>query len=235
MDKLLKLPRGELAALAAHQRKEHLKREFGDEPQPLFGEVRAFILRTCNPARERAVRAIFERDPFGELERLVTKTILDLLKRVAKEQLENEHWLSTVAKLSGRSFQEMRVVTLEFLDTDILQLSPENCVAFLEPLMESWDIDLPNFELQVVLHPKVSQDSVRKFQFSEQPSSVDTQEPGFVEFLRDKSLSGSATHQEIAVLGGLRFSTMRPTSIYYYRELQSLRDPLHFAAAAPRS
>jgi transcriptional regulator with XRE-family HTH domain len=233
MDKLLKLPRGELAALAAHQRKEQLKREFGDEAQPLFAEVRAFILRKCNPARERAVRAIFERDPFGELERLVTKTILDLVKRVAKEQLENEHWLSSVAKLSGRSFQEMRVVTLEFLDTDILQLSPENCVGFLEPLMESWDIDLPNFELQIVLHPKVSHEPVRRFQFSEVVSDRETQEAGFVEFLRDKSLSGSATHQEIAVLGGLRFSTMRPTPIYYYRELQSLRDPLHFAAPAP--
>jgi hypothetical protein len=126
----------------------------------------------------------------------------------------------------------MRVVTLEFLDTDILQLSPENCVAFLEPLMESWDIDLPNFELQIVLHPKVSQEPIRKFQFSEIPSDHEPQEPGFVEFLRDKSLSGSATHQEIAVLGQLKFSTMRPTAIYYYRELQSLRDPLHFAAPA---
>ncbi len=234
MDKLLKLPRGELAALAAHQRKEQLKREFGEEAQPLFAEVRAFILRTCNPARERAVRAIFEREPFGELERLVTKTILDLVKRVAKEQLENEHWLSTVAKLSGRDFQEMRVVTLEFLDTDMLQLSPENCVAFLEPLMESWDIDLPNFELGIVLHPKVSHESVRRFQFSEVASDRESQEPGFVEFLRDKSLSGSATHQEIAILGGLRFGTIRPTAIYYYRELQSLRDPLHFDLANHR-
>jgi hypothetical protein len=221
-----------LAMLAAHQRKEQLKRELGDETAPLFAEVRAFILRKCHPSRERAVRAIFDKEPFGELERLVTKTILDLVKRIATEQLENEHWLSTVAKLSGRSFQEMRVVTLELLDTDILQLSPENCVAFLDPIMESWDIDLPNFELQVVLHPKVSQESVRKFQFSEQVSSTDTQEPGFVDFLRDKSLSGSATHQEIAILGGLRFTAFRPTAIYYYRELQSLRDPLHFRPRA---
>jgi transcriptional regulator with XRE-family HTH domain len=235
MDKLLKLPRGELATLAAHQRKEQLKREIGDEPQPLFAEVRAFILRKCNPARERAVRAVFERDPFGELERLVTKTILDLAKRVAKEQLENEHWLATVAKLSGRSFQEMRVITLEFLDTDMLQLSPENCVAFLDPLMESWDIDLPNFELQIVLNPEVSPEAQRKFQFRELPADGETQEAGFVEFLRDKSLSGSATHQEIAILGGLRFDTRRPTAIYYYRELQSLRDPLHFNPSAPPS
>jgi transcriptional regulator with XRE-family HTH domain len=156
MDKLLKLPRGELAKLATHQRTQLLKRETGDEPLPLFGEVRALILRKCHPARAGAVRAIFEKEPFGELERLVTKTILDLVQRVAKQQLENEHWLRTVAQLSGRDFQDIRVVALEFLDTDILHLSPENCVAFLEPLVESWDIDLPTFELQVFLHPEVS-------------------------------------------------------------------------------
>src|ERR1044071_7157256 len=41
MDKFLKLPSGELARLADAQRKQQLKRELGDEPAPLFGEVRA--------------------------------------------------------------------------------------------------------------------------------------------------------------------------------------------------
>src|SRR5438094_2503893 len=41
MDKFLKLPSGELARLADHERREQLKRELGDEPAPLFREVRA--------------------------------------------------------------------------------------------------------------------------------------------------------------------------------------------------
>src|SRR3989441_831204 len=45
MDKFLKLPSGELAKLADLQRKEELKRELGDEPAPLFHEVRELILR----------------------------------------------------------------------------------------------------------------------------------------------------------------------------------------------
>jgi hypothetical protein len=181
-----------------------------------------------------AVRAIFEKEPFGELERLVTRTILDLVKRVAKQQLENEHWLRTVAQLSGREFQDIRVVALEFLDTDILHLSPENCVAFLEPLIESWDIDLPTFELQIFLHPKVSPGSARRFQFLERPIADRRQgEPGFSAFLADRSLSGSATQQELDFLAELRFKQGRPTALYYYRELQSLRDPLHFQPARP--
>jgi hypothetical protein len=228
MDRLLKLPSGELAKMATNQRNEQLKREMGNEPVPLFGDVRALILRKCHPARERAVRVIFLRQPFGELERLVTKTILDLVKRIAKEELDDEQWLRAVAKLSGRSYREMRVVALEFLDTDILHLSPDNCVAFLDPLIKSWDIDLATFELEIELNPKVSQGSARRFQFLERPARDHAREPGFAEFLKDRSLSGSATDQEIAFLEGLRFTTGRPTALYFYRELQSLRDPLHF-------
>src|SRR5438270_480740 len=142
MDKFLKLPSGELAKLADLQRKEELKRELGDEPAPLFHEVRELILRKCKPEKQEHVRAIFEKQPFGELERLVTQTLLDVVKRVAQDQLENDYWLRMVARLSRRSYEEMRVVVLEFLDTDIFHVSAENCVAFLDPLIESWDIDL---------------------------------------------------------------------------------------------
>ena len=229
MDKVLKLPRGELAMLAMHQRRTRLERELGDGPVPLFGEVRELILRKCHPARARAIRVIFEKHPFGELERLVTKTILDLVKRIAKEELRNALWLRTVSKLAGRSYQEMRVAALEFLDTDILDLSHDNCVTFLEPVVASWDIDLIAFELDIELNPKVSPDASRKFRFAELPrADRAAREPAFVEFLQDRSLSGSATDDEIAFLAGLRFTTGRPTAIYYYRELQSLRDPLHF-------
>src|SRR5437867_3065713 len=119
MDKFLKLPSGELAKLADLQRKEELKRELGDEPAPLFHEVRELILRKCNPERQKHVRAIFETQPFGE-------------------------------------------------------------------------------------------------------------EPGLQEFLQDSSLSGTATPKEVAFLKRLKFQGQRPTPLYYYRELQSLRDPLHF-------
>ena len=72
MGQLLKLSNGELAKLADLQRQEELKRKLADPPAPLFKEVRQLILRKCNPDKENQVRAIFEKQPFGELERLVT-------------------------------------------------------------------------------------------------------------------------------------------------------------------
>src|SRR5207247_3303100 len=73
MDKFLGLPRGELAKLADLQHKEELKRELGDQAAPLFREVRELVLRKCKPDKAKHIRAIFETQPFGELERLVTQ------------------------------------------------------------------------------------------------------------------------------------------------------------------
>src|SRR3989442_1114738 len=229
MDKFLKLPTGELARLADHERREQLKRELGDEPAPLFREVRALILRKCQPDTERHVRAVFEKEPFGELERLVTQKLLDVVKGLAQQELANESWLRTLAELGGRSYEAMRVLVLEFLDTDIFHLSIDDCVSFLDPLIESWDIDLATFALEIVLNDRLVSGNVKKFEFIELESEQHfVEEPGLKAFLQDPSLSGTATAKEVEFLRRLKFQGQRPTPLYYYRELQNLRDPLHF-------
>ena len=229
MERFLKLPRGELSTLADLRRKEDLKRKLGDSHAPLFKEVRELILRKCNPDHEKEIRRIFEKQPFGELERLVTQKLLDVVKRVAKEELENEKWVRLVARLGNRSYEQMRVMVLEFLDTDIFHLSAEHCVAFLDPLVESWDIDLATFGVEIVLNRRVAPEPLKKFEFVErEPEQPLGGEPGLKEFLKDPSVSGDATEEEIEFLKKLRFQQNRPTRLYYYRELQNLRDPLHF-------
>jgi transcriptional regulator with XRE-family HTH domain len=229
MDKFLRLPSGELAKLAELQRKEQLKRELGDEPTALLGGVRELILRKCAPDKEAEIRVIFERQPLGELERLVTSKVLEVAKQVARQELDNEYWVRMIAQLGGRSYEEMRVIVLEFLDTDIFQVSAENCLAFLDPLVESWDVDLVTFGLEIVLNRRVAAGHVKRFEFVERDFDERvTEEQGLTEFLRDPALCGTATAEEIAYLKRLRFTGKRPTPLFYYRELQSLRDPLHF-------
>ncbi len=232
MDKFLNLPSGQLARLADHQRKEHLKKELGEEPAALFREVRDLVLRKCNPGTEREIRAVFEKQPFGELERLVTQKLLDVVKGLAQQELGNESWLRTVADLSGRTYEATRVSVLEFLDTDIFHVSAEDCVSFLDPLIESWDIDLATFALEIVLNGRLVPGNVKRFEFVELESEQHfVEEPGFKGFLDDASLSGTATPAEVAFLKRLKFKDRRPTPLYYYRELQNLRDPLHFRTA----
>lgn len=229
MDKVLKLPSGELARLAELQRKEELMRELDGEAVPLFRDVRELLLRKCEPGNASHVRAAFERQSFGELERFVTQRILDIVKRVARQELDSQTWLRAMARLGSRSYEEMRVLVLEFLDTDVFHLTVEHCTSFLGPLLESWDLDLATFSLDVRLNPRVVPGGVLRFEFVQQAvSEGHDAEPGFSAFLADAAMSGTASPTELEYLKGLRFRDRRPTALFYYRALQNLRDPLHF-------
>jgi hypothetical protein len=92
METFLRLPAGKLAHLADLQRQEPLKRKLAAPPAPLFQEVRELILRKCVSGKRHAIGAIFEREPFGALERLVGEKLLDVVQRMARE-IEDETWL----------------------------------------------------------------------------------------------------------------------------------------------
>ncbi len=228
IEDFLKFRRGELAKLVELQRHEDLKRRLADPPAPLFKEVRELVLRKCKLEKQKQVRMIFERQPFGELELLVTQKLVDVVKGVTKQELESESWLRLIVRVSDRSYEEMRVAILEFLDTDVFNVSSEHCASFLDPLIESWDIDLATFSLEIVLNRRMAPRHIRRFAFVEQSETAGEEERGLKEFLHDTSLSGGATEPEIEFLRALRFRGRHPTPLYYYRELQNLRDPLHF-------
>ncbi|HEY3219222.1 MAG TPA: helix-turn-helix transcriptional regulator [Gemmatimonadales bacterium] len=190
LDRVLKLPPGELTKVAERERIEELKRKLGGRPEPLFPRVRQLILRTCRPEQATQLNAIIERQPFGELERLVASKLLDVVG----------------------------------IATDIFHLSAKQ-VALLESRVESWDIDLATFALEIVLRPRVGTERTRRFEIVERSAAP---EPGLAKFLADESLSGTATDAELEYLKALQFQGRRPTALFYYRELQNLRDSLHF-------
>lgn len=189
MDRFLKLPHGELARVAEAHLREELQRRLG-EIAPLFPELRALILEKCVPAQRERVRAIIERQSFGELERLVAQT------------------LHQVARLGG----------------DVLHVTPQRR-ARLAAVIASWEWEPATFALTVV----VAGGARKQFAYVERTEDGEDHK-GMAEFLRDRALSGSLTPEELAFLKSLRFTDRRPTPLYYYRELQNLRDPLHFRA-----
>src|SRR3989442_9935125 len=224
----LSLPPGSLASLADLQRKQELKKKIQSPPAPLFGEVRELLLEKCKREKRRQVRAIFEKEPFGELERFITQKLVDVVKALAREELKRENWLRIVARESGRNYKQMRVAVLEFLDADVFNITPDSCIAFLDPLIVSWDVDLASFGLEIVLNRKIAPAHLKKIEFVEAVEPSD-KEPGLKEFLKDRSLSGDATPEEVEFLKQLHSRSGRQaTALYYYRELQNLRDPLHF-------
>src|SRR3989475_5634410 len=167
LGRVLKLPEGKLASLADLQRKQELKKKIQSPPLPLFKEVRQLLLEKCRRGKQRQVRAIFEKEPFGEVERLITQKLLDVVKTLVREELNRENWLRIVARESGRSYKQMRVAVLEFLDADVFNITPDSCIAFLDPLIVSWDVDLASFGLEIVLNRKIAPAHLKKVEFVE--------------------------------------------------------------------
>lgn len=232
LEKVLKLSNGELAKLALAQRLDALKRNYEEPRGALLKETRKLILRKCVAARQKDVRSIFETQPFGELERLVTQKLLDVVSQVARSELDNQTWLREVAQLGDKSHEQMRVIILEFLDTDIFNISNEDCISFLDPLIACWDIDLTTFAMEITLNETLAPGKPRKFEFVEKDNVRRHQdEPGLTEFLQDTVLSNGLSPEELEFLRNLRLESRRPNRLFYYRALQNLRDPLHFFAA----
>lgn len=222
---LLGVPRDELARLAALQHHEALDRTWRAEPEPLFGPMRELVLRKCRPAKQAAMRAIFEKEAFGTLERLITRTLIESIREAAREHARDEKWLQRISANSGLTYRRMRVRLIDLLDSDPAA-SVGDFSEFIEPLIRSWNFDEQRFVLTVQL----TTGSTREFRFQEAVKPERTvDEPALRAFLRDATLSAGATAGEIEFLRRIRFAgNEHPTPIFYYRTLQNLRDPLNF-------
>jgi len=225
MSGLLGVPREELARLAALQHHHALDRTWRAEPEPLFGPMRELVLRKCRPATKAAMRAIFEKEPFGNVERLVTRTLIEAIREESRDHARDQTWLQSIAANSGLSYRKMRVRLIDLLDSDPAA-SVGDFSDFIEPLVRSWALDEQRFVLTVQL----TTGSTREFRFQETAKNGRrADEPGLRSSLRDTTLSGGATADEIDFLRRIRFAgTEHPTAIFYYRTLQNLRDPLNF-------
>ena len=229
LSRFLALPREELARLAAVQHHEALDRVWKETPPARFGPMRDLVLRKCRPARRERVRSIFDREPFGEIESLVTRTLIEAVRDEARRHARDESWLRSIA--SAGSYRRMRVRLIELLDSDpaasIGDFSP-----FLDALIDWWDFDFVHFTVQVHL----AGGTTRRFGFHEESGEAPAaEEPALRAFLRDATLSAGATAEEIESLRCMRFpSSRRPTPLFYYRMLQNLRDPLHFRERSRR-
>src|SRR5213593_2558922 len=71
IEAFLKLPAGKLAKLADVQRQEDLKRKIEESARPLFQEIRELVMQKCQPEKAKQLGPIFEKEPFGEIERLI--------------------------------------------------------------------------------------------------------------------------------------------------------------------
>lgn len=225
MSRLLGVPRDELARLAALQHHEVLDRTWQAPPEPRLGPMRELILRKCRTADRAAMRLIFEKEPFGYFEQLVTRTLIEAIRDEARAHARDEKWLRSISGAADVSYRTMRVRLIDLLDSDP-EASLGNYSLFIDSMIRSWEFDLHQFSLGIQL----TSGTTRAFRFektsNEEPFA---DEPALRSFLRDATLSAGITADEIEFLRRIRFSgPERPAALFYYRTLQNLRDPLNF-------
>ena len=169
------------------------------------------------------MKTIFQK--FGQIEPLITRTLLDVARGEARTHAGDESWVRAIAKRGGKSYREMRVRVIELLDSNA-SAPLDDFSTFVDLMVASWDYDVDHFVLEVEL----ADGAIRRFGFREQTEAQPgMEEPGLRAFLRDARLSSGATPEEVDVLRHIRFPTAgKPTALFYYRMLQSLRDPLNF-------
>jgi hypothetical protein len=229
METFLRLPRGELSRLAEVQRREELKKKIADPVSPLFSDLRTLLLTKCRAESRGGIRAILQKESFGELERLVAQKFLDVAKDTAKVPAFREKWLDVTVRLNRWTRESTHSIFRKLMRIGIFTASVEHCVPLLDALIEEWNIDLATFSIQIAMNREISPEALKRFEFVEQaPDDEFAMQRGLQEFLEDKSLSGDATEEEIRFLKKLSLKGRRPAPIYYYRELQNLRDPVHF-------
>ena len=221
MSNLLGVPGEELARLAALQHRDEIDRSWRGSPNARFGPMRELILGKCG-RQERRMRDIFAKDPFGELERLITRTLIDVIRDEARVHARDEKWLHSLASNAGQSYRRIRGGLIDLLDSD-RSASIGDFTQFIEPLIRSWDFNLDDFILVV----RLTTGATRRFVFGEDARQTTGPDPaGLRAFLRDTRLSSDPSAEEMAILRSLRIPSATP--LFYYRILQNLRDPLNF-------
>jgi hypothetical protein len=125
-------------------------------------EVRKLLLEMCEPAtakqlERRRARAGGAAELSSLLERVVGVT-----QGAVRRTLDDQIGLRLSASHSGRSYEDMRLRVLEFLDATPDTVTLDHLAEFVQPRIARWDVDLPTGVLRVVLRAQEPRERVRR-------------------------------------------------------------------------
>jgi len=149
MAKFLRLHRNDLPTCA---RAEHATAPAsGRRPAP---EVRRLMLELCDQGTLPGLTRRLARREGVELECLIVQRLLGVAQGFVIRQLEDEAGLSVAAAREGRSYLELRMRLLEFLDATSDSVTARDYEDFVRPRIASWEIDLETRAMRIVLRSR---------------------------------------------------------------------------------
>ena len=148
MAKFLRLHRNDLPTCA---RAEHAIAPAARRPSP---EVRRLTLELCHQGTVRALTRRVARRDGAELECLIVQRLLGVAQGFVIRQLEDEAGLSVAAAREGRSYLELRMRLLDFLDATPDSVTARDYEDFVRPRIASWELDLETRAMRIVLRSR---------------------------------------------------------------------------------
>lgn len=146
MTKFLRLHRNDLSTCA---RAERAAGERGKQrPHP---KVRERLMALCDPGKARLIDRRLARKGSAPLDRLIAARLLDVAQGLMRRVLDDEVGLRLAASRNGRTYLEMRMRVLDFLDATAETLTADDHDDFLRPHIAAWDIDLETHTMRIVL------------------------------------------------------------------------------------
>ena len=124
-------------------------------------EVRKLLLELCEPATAKQLERRRTRSGWGELSSLLER-VVGVTQGAVRRTLDDQIGLRLSASHSGRSYEDMRLRVLEFLDATPDTVTLDHLAEFVQPRIARWDVDLPTGVLRVVLRAQEPRERTRR-------------------------------------------------------------------------
>jgi hypothetical protein len=156
MTSFLRLGRNDLINRARAERATGAGESAG--PQ---AEVRKLLLELCEPATAKQLERRRARGGGAELVSLLER-VVGVTQGAVRRTLDDQIGLRLTASHSGRSYPDMRLRVLEFLDATPDTVTLDHLTEFVQPRIARWDVDLPTGVLRVVLRAQEPRERTRR-------------------------------------------------------------------------
>ena len=109
------------------------------------------LVELCEPKKARLLARQLAKPEGGALEHLIVGRLLEVAQGFVNRRLEDEVGMRVAATREGRSYLDMRMRLLEFLDASPDTITVADCEDFLRNRIVFWDIDLETQAMRIVL------------------------------------------------------------------------------------
>jgi len=109
------------------------------------------VLELCEPAKARVLARHLAKPDGPALEHLIVGRLLEVAQGFVNRRLEDEVGMRVAATREGRSYLDMRMRLLEFLDASADTITVADCEDFVRNRIVFWDIELETRAMRIVL------------------------------------------------------------------------------------